>query len=82
MMSPFQDLEDSHVTDTWPSKFGTMRAFRNVEQVLLDLAVEAEKAARNTHHLDIALERLKAAQGFRDLAAKLPGRLGEPPTSP
>jgi hypothetical protein len=76
-MSPFQKSEEYHMADMWPSKAREMRTFRNVGQVLLDLASEAEKVAQNTSWPAIALERFKAAQVFRELAAKLPARIGD-----
>jgi hypothetical protein len=53
-----------------------MRKSKETKQILLDWALEAEKAASNVANADLQKEWLRKAQVYRDLMAKLPTSIG------
>jgi hypothetical protein len=53
-----------------------MRKSKVTKQILLDWALEAEKAASNKIKGEIKEEWLRKAQVYRDLMAKLPTSIG------
>ncbi len=53
-----------------------MRKSKETKQILLDWALEAEKAADNVANTDTKKEWLRKALVYRDLMAKLPASNG------
>ena len=53
-----------------------MRKSKETKQILLYLALEAEKAAHNVNNADTRKEWLNKAQTYRGLMAKLPATAG------
>jgi hypothetical protein len=56
-----------------------MNQSKETKQILLDWALEAEKAAHNVNSADTRTEWLRKARVYRDLMAKLSSRNGGQP---